>query len=186
MFPYMYMQISLTFLSLCSIPYFSISPLILQHSLFLPLSSLPLPPPLPPLSLSSLSPYFLPPPPSLLTHTVFVTPLSHLARVQSGHDVNLNCTTHGTFQWSYREKTYDSTSDCSSGICVNMDLLSETSHLSIHGSQTTVEGDIPVRYHVTQNVDDWFRSIPLNSSGTVTVYDEVLTASKFCPHFRES
>ena len=124
-----------------------------------------------------------------LTHTVkaeIVTPVPHHTRVQSGHDVNLNCTAHGTnltFQWSYQGKTYDSTSDCLNGICVttevsSSDPLTETSHLSIHGFETTIEGDTPVTCHVVQDVNKQFRSIPLTSIGMLTVYDKVLTTSK--------
>ena len=135
-------------------------------------------------------PHFLLPPLSFShTHTVkveIITSLPPLTRVQSGHDVNLNCTARGTnltFQWSYRERTYDSTSDCRNGICVNTELsssdpLSKTSHLSISGLETTIEGDTTVTCHVTQRVDDKFGSIPLTSIGILTVYDEVLTTSK--------
>ena len=124
-----------------------------------------------------------------LTHTVraeIVTPVPHLTRVQSGHDINLSCTARGTnltIQWSYRGKTYNSTSDCRNGICVttevsSSDPLTETSHLSIHGFETTVVGDTPVTCQVTQRVDGRFRSIPLTSIGMLTVYNEVLTTSK--------
>ena len=116
-----------------------------------------------------------------------MTPVPHLTRVQSGHNVNLSCTARGTnltIQWSYRGETYDSTSDCRNGICVTTELsssdpLTETSHLSIHGFETTVVGDTPVTCHVTQRVDGRFHSVPLNSSGMLTVYDEVLTTSKY-------
>ena len=132
-------------------------------------------------------------PPHLLslshTHTVkseIVTPVPHHTRVQSGHDVNLNCTARGTnltFQWSYRGKTYNSTSDCRNGICVTTEIsssdpLTETSHLSIHGFETTVVGDTSVTCRVTPRVDNQFHSIPLTSIGMLTVYDEVLTPSK--------
>ena len=123
---------------------------------------------------------------SLSVKAEIVTPVPHLTEVQSGHDINLSCSARGTnltFQWSYKGNTYDSTSDCPNGICVNTELsssdpLSMTSHLSIRGSETTVEGDTTVTCRVTQRVDDRFGSIPLTSIGTVTVYDEVVTTSK--------